>query len=341
MKTKIKDNIYVFITISSILILLLIGILFYSQWQNKLSGKVIYRRISKTEKFQPIEYQYFLVDFDQNFTQFLGRYNGTPSISRDGKYLAINDSFYSSIEIIDISNIKSSQYVDLTNTPQTTTIKSIKLPDECVQKLTLYDGLQSISWNYTNEKLAVVCGSKDQINKDNMICIFDIKNDSHFCWKEEKVLFADYSPKNNEILLSIDGDKIYKIKDDDVENKQFLTDGVSATWSPDGKKFVVGYESKIYLYDINKETIKLIYEKEVNEYGEEYKNYNFHIFNGIYKIPHFSWSPNGRSITFHAARGFNVYVYNIYTMNIYTKEVRCLSCFNPNFTKNLDPTWGK
>ena len=329
------------IILISILILLL-GILFYSQWQNKLSGKIIFRRVSKTENFMPIKYQYFVVDFDEHLTQFIGKFRGNPSISKDGNYLAINDLAYDTIELLDISDIKSSQYIDLDGSARNKIVNTINLPEECIEKMSENDGLQAISWNHSNDKLVVVCGSKNQDTVDNLICIFDIEYEFEICWEEADVMNVDYSPVNNEILLSIGGakPKIYIISDY-IQNKEFIIDGTSAVWSPNGKMFVYANDYKIYLYNVKTQNRKLLYDKETIEFRDGYKNYNFHVYDGIYELPHFSWSPNGKNIAFHASRGFNIYKTDIYTINIQTKEAKCISCFNPNIQNNLDPTWGK
>lgn len=349
--------------ITTFLIIILITIILFLLFSeaNQPSGIIVYRRIienSFTSNEEDIRsrYQYILVDYSKKFKQHLGYYLGMPSISNNGDFLAVNDWLHpNQVKFIDLSRVQNSEIIEkalsseqaikrgVENSLNTKSPDFLELPESCFNLMSEDFGLQSISWNYLDSQLAVVCGDLVKKSDENMICVFQIEDGTSSCWEEKNIEFVNFSPKNNDLLLTIEGEKseVFLTNIENTSEKIFLFEGQGADWSPDGKKIVYTNDGNIYIYSLKKQKSELLY--EIKEINNENSGENYVIllkpFDPI--RPVLSWSPDGRFISFHGILGRFSYKRDVFIMDIRTKTVRCVSCFEHGFVKNTEPTWGK
>ena len=306
----------------------------FSMLLNNREEKILYRKLVETLINNQIEiyYQYEIMNLKNNKINILGKYNGTPAISNNQKFIAINCSDnYMQLCILKKSNF-SNQYFEKLR---------INLPNECEGLVSKDYGLESISWNKDNEKIAFVCGISPKIHSNfqgvvtnRQICILLLKDKSYNCFENNEIYSAVWSPNENKMLLSpmlnLIDEKIL-LYDPENNTNQELISGYSPNWSPDGDKIV--YESnlnEISIYNINSKENELIYKNNSND-----QKYNIYFTID----PYFYWTKNNK-IIFNGGVNFR-FRYDIIQLNIETKEINCITCKIPEPHHIIHPTWGK
>ena len=360
---KVKDNRIFYLII--IIIQAVIIALYIVNSKNITNSYVIYRRISNLDGYQKSLgsnrhlYQYVMINSETKRIQYIGYLNGVPSVSPDGNKLVANcNTSNEMLCIVDISKFydnifeKKEEYIfeddsfeiinSRVNFPtEAVLIKKIEVPEQCKELISEDYGLESISWNPDGNKLAIVCGINAtntwvnyQKSTNRRICFIDLKTEKSECWEDMDVRSALWSPTSDILLCSEGGvyDSQIAIIDINSKEREEVIEGRSADWSPDGEKIVFeDRQNNIRILNLKTNEVVTIYEKP------SYSDYTGKF--GFDSHP-FSWSPDGKNITFQASYGGSLNL-QVYMINIKTKEIQCLSCDDPEYNNNFNPTWGK
>jgi dipeptidyl aminopeptidase/acylaminoacyl peptidase len=128
--------------------------------------------------------------------------------------------------------------------------------------------------------------------------------------------------------------KIYLVGPDG-KNPVYLTDGITADWSPDGQQIAFTRGFGIAVINKDGSGFRLLYEGPATPelQGDDI------FFNCGPGCP-LSWSPDGRYIVFQAELCGAGGCYQIFRFELETKEMVCLSCFNHRNYGYADPDWG-
>lgn len=312
------------------------------------NGTIIFRRLSKSSTREEWIYEYFLSDGNGKI-QFLNYFRGAPAWSPDGELLAVNCKdnvmeicIYFTDPFPD--NLRDNLYYSPTQ--RFVIYKKIPLPAECDGLVSQY-GLDSISWSYDASKLSIICGDSWSYTRPatRKLCIIPLNGEEKKCLedKENLIANADWSPQEDVLLITkgIGRGKIYLAKPDGAIIK-YLTEGISATWSPDGEyiAFIKNSGSNIYkmkkdgtgeenLYSHNYDIVD-----EEYDYTESIRKFGFSCYGGC----RMSWSPDGEKIVFQAEFS-GMGTYQIFIVDIGTQELICISQFE-RYNYNYEPDWG-
>ena len=328
-----------------IVLIVLISIIFLKQKPDSFQGKIVYSRYNNYDLTEIVKnnsdgsqtkslvYSYpqmFLIDYDNNAFQEIGNTYNVNKFSRDGKKLVAQID-YDTLSILDMENIsdRSNLRYNYPNFPNRET--DIDIPSQCFMEGNKKATIRSISWNYDDTKLAFVCNKE---NNETIACILDIESEKSECWQGEKSILAlDWSPINEQLLITYSAKFEMYILDTKTNEEEFLLDGSYGVFSPDGKQIVYKENfDEIKIYDIKKNQSTTLYLRPDSSYRTE-----FLVFSSD---PHFSWSPNGKNIVFNAKSGNSRY-FDIFIIEIKSGEITSISSFNFDYKRNFNPTWGK
>ncbi len=331
-------------------VLFFVFIFIYFSKENNLSGKIIYRKLyNLNEAYNENnhnDYIYMIHDFENNYIQDIGLLRGVPSISRNGDMLAVscyNDKnsicILDLLDYLDLSEFPRSQYSQLS--PHE--IKRILLPDQCSQNINSRFGLESISWSPNDQKLVIVCGyypreyvDYELLGSEREICIIDLKTEKTDCWKDNEILIARWSPKEDKLLLSTKGLKEPKIYIYYLDNKtkEFLVEGFGADWAPNGKEIAFFSDETINILNLENKKQKILYE---NLFPKE-SDYGYVLF--FNDVSYLIWGPNGDELIFESSY-IGINNNQVFIINVKNSEITCLSCFDIECKYSFNPTWGK
>ena len=330
-----------------IVLIALISIVLIKQQPNSFHGKIVYSRINKYNELEEETViseidgsettkryytwpQLFLIDYDNNAFQEIGETHNISKFSRDGKKLVVQ-MYYDTLSILDMENISDRSNHRYNDPYDPIEEAEIDIPSQCFMEGERAVTIRSISWNYDDTKLAFVC---DIENNETIACILDIGSEKSECWQGEKSILAlDWSPINEQLLITYSAKFEMYIRDTKINEEEFLLDGSYGVFSPDGKQIVYKENfDEIKIYDFKKNQSTTLYLRPDSSYRTE-----FLVFSSD---PHFSWSPNGKNIVFNAKSGNSRY-FDIFIIEIKSGEITRISSFNFDYRKNFNPTWGK
>lgn len=329
---------------------------------NAKGNLLVFRRIANPNDGS---FEMLLSSDDVDISQFLslGYYRGVPALSRNGDYLAVGClDYYDKICILDIQNIEekigtAEQYIP-------PIIRILEPPKSC-RALLSDAGVESLSWSYDDEKLAVVC-SRDFHSESRETCIVPVSNsEQSTCWDLPIPYFisrVEWSPVNDQLVISSTGgygSKIYVI-DQYGREPVFLTEGWGASWSPDGKKIAfMQWQDEYYTWEngrvILDPKIKVTYAglATVNSDGTDlrwiYRNPGTESIDklrisfgcsGMAAVCNTTWSPDGKYIAFSGNSG-GMYSFYVFTINLETGEIEYVTSPNQELRFNSAPDWAK
>lgn len=331
----------------------------------KVNDWLVFRRIFDYEKgiFEVLA----TPGGDPQLVISLGNYRGVPSLSRDGKYLAVSCvEDYSQICILDLQGLEAAKATknQVYNPP---VLKTIQLPEACQAALS-NRGVESISWSFNDTKLAVVC-SEIHYSTQKQTCILPLTQlEQSSCWENpgNSINRVEWSPVDDRLLVSslyqaMDG-KVYLI-DSPGQAARFLTAGWGASWSPDGQQIAFLRWVDDYFTVKNGEVVPKEGVDETNA-GLAIMNIDGTNLKWLYKSPkgpmmtpnkiafscwdslavcNTTWAPDGKFIAFDGITFgmFNLYIFKI---NIETGEITQITIRDINIESshfNSAPSWGK
>jgi WD40 repeat protein len=342
----------------SLLVAIVFGSLYFYSGYTAPEGKIVYRRTSSDATSL---YEILVIDVKGNKSTSLGYFSGSPTWSRDGKYLALGCMHdLAQICIIDVTSIPDSEEFPIQGHVEIE--RSVTLPTPCRAVLS-EKGLESISWSFDGRKLAVVC-SENPNSEKREVCIIPIEEEEKAsCWDhswEYSINRVDWSPIDDVLVVSSSkkyGAKIYLV-DINGKNETYLADGWGATWSPDGKQVAfMQWQNQFYSWEdgklkidesINQYTGLAVINKDGNGLKWLYRNPDNESdltaiisfgCDGMSNVCRASWSPDGRYIIFSAASG-GMYDYRIFRLDLRTGKIIFLSQLDQYSRFVSDPNWG-
>jgi Tol biopolymer transport system component len=336
-----KRHIFILYLVA-ILFLMIAGVCLWNNFHTKVPRGEIVLRVKNQETTTTSDI--IVMDGNGNNIHWVGTYEGSPTWSPDGKFIAIGCK--DKICILDFSTLpdRRNNLGNQNRLPENA--YQIQASQLCITDIdygggTPYSGILSMSWSPDGESLAVVCGGV-MPESFNSVCILSL-NGKTSCWDEKiskNIYRIAWSPVDrNVIAIAVFQDaktssKIYFV-DSKGENSTYLTDGWSPEWSSNGKKiaFISDEPGNRIIVTINKNGT----DRQRHDYSTSaFFYYDCSGFSGTCRL---SWSPDNRYITFVSSNAPSTFVYKLYRLDLKTGNVIEL-IDNAIFNYVAEPDWG-
>lgn len=288
-----------------------------------------------------------VVSGDGNNIRWVGNYEGSPTWSPDGRYIAVGCK--SEICVLDYATLpdRRNKLGNQNRLPESA--YRLQAPQFCSSSFSYgdgspYSGILSMSWSPDGKSLAVVCGGEKEEGLRS-VCILPLEGDMK-CWEEgisKDVYRVAWSPADKD-LIAIGGSgsggtssKIYLV-DQNGENPVYLTYGWSPEWSPDGEQiaFISDEPGSLGIATIHKDgTNRQWLYVSTSQPRDERIYFDCRGISGTCRL---SWSADQRHITFVSSNG-DIYSYKLYRLDIKTGKVIEL-IDEMLFEHVAEPDWG-
>lgn len=335
-----KNNaILVSSTIAAIL-LIVAGIHLWIFFQsNAQSGNIVLREKKSGSTTQS---SILVIDADGNRIRTVGYFEGSPTWSPDGRFIAVGCE--KDICILDFSTMPDMRNNLGMRSSRPEFAYRIPAPKGCEEKVNYgggggYFGILSISWSPSGKKMAVVCGSEDP-KEIRSVCILSLEGMMD-CWNEsisKDIFRVAWSPVDEDLIATGGPDTVentseIRLVDSKGQNPVVLTQGLSPEWSPDGRQIAyIKMESDhlgIAIINVDGTGFHWI-GRSTQGWG-----YDCRGFTGTCRL---SWSPNGRYIIFTSPPSMGIGL-ELYRMDLQTGDaIRLLD--NMIFQYPAEPDWG-
>ncbi len=234
-------------------------------------------------------------------------------------------------------------------------IAQYNLPEPCLEDDILIEhsepieiGFNAFSWSPDEEQFAFVCGNS---RVKPRVCIMDLDKQVMCQHWDRGILYVDWSPVTNELVIGDIKREIYVVNKTGDEIR-YLARGQSPEWSPDGKNIVFIKESRTSLGEYNGMGIAMIdasgsnehwifkpfefeeHERLKHDYGLDWMGF---LCNDGGNECELTWSPDQNYLVFSSNVGniFSVQLVSIDIANgdvhIYSEEVCSPTCSSPSW----------
>jgi Tol biopolymer transport system component len=339
-----KKHMFISIALSA-LFLLIIGVEYRNYTISNIPhGQIVLRIKSQNANFGS---DIIVMDGSGNNIRWVGNYEGSPTWSPDGRFIAVGCD--NSVCILDVATIPDRRNKLGNQNLLPDVAYKIPTPQLCNSMAAYgegksYSGILSMSWSPDGENLAVVCGDETP-EQSRLVCILSLKGNTN-CWDKEfskNIYRIAWSPVDkNVIAIAGPGDggtstKIYLVNSKG-ENPVYLTYGWSPEWSPTGDEiaFISDEPGRLGIGAISKNGTERswLYISTLKP-REELIYFDCRGISGTCRL---SWSPDKRFITF-VSSNLDIYSYRLYRLEIKTGNI--IRLIDSQIFKHVaEPDWG-